>query len=252
MKIDTTIKREHLPTYVQEHLMFFDSLQKNGLVAGITFAGLDVLIAVPLFYPTNSMFFWALFPFLLFINIWAIRLLFKNSYSIQYELILFIGSIGAIGSYTYYLLALKMAYHYVNITEPIYYIISLAIFIISVISLIVYQIKKYSNIQPVNNKERELEEIIKERKEKYYSVAAIFPALGYFVAQNWIVKSDNLALGILVLIFYLMSFFYAYIGAKFFHRYFFMKANPSFVHLLKPSKSEIKEMRKKGKEIIIK
>jgi len=31
-----------------------------------------------------------------------------------------------------------------------------------------------------------------------------------------------------------------------------MKANPSFVYLLKPSKSEIKEMRKKGKEIIIK
>lgn len=145
-----------------------------------------------------------------------------------------------------------MAYHYVNITEPIYYFISFAIFIISVVSLIIYQIKKYSNIKPVNNKERALEELIKARKEKYYSVAAIFPALGYFVAHNWIIKSDDLALGILVLIFYLMSFFYAYIGAKFFHRYFFMKANPSFVHLLKPSKSEIKEMRKKGKEIIIK
>lgn len=247
MNINEEIKsKRQLPQYVNEHLMFLVVDHIKYLVFGFTFVFLDLFIIVPLLYPFIIEYLFFTVPFLLFIHIWAIRLLCKNPFSIQFESILFIGSIGVVGSYVFMLLAQKMAYHYVGITETSYYVFTTIIYLIIAVILVFYQIRKYAIIKK-KTKEGKGRSIA-----QYTSIAAIAPAIGYILAQNVIKKSEILMHMTLIIIFYSFSIFFAYIAAKYFHKFYFMKANMHFVTFQKPSKKEMKKLLKRGKEIVIK
>src|SRR5690625_5496671 len=48
----------------------------------------------------ESRYLWGISPMALVVHLWGLRLLFKNAYSTQMEMVLFIGVLGLIGSMT--------------------------------------------------------------------------------------------------------------------------------------------------------
>lgn len=159
------------------------------------------------------------FPLLILIHLWAIRLLIKNPYSIQFETVLFIGFWGAVGGICYFILAQKIAYFNLGIESAVYYVIVSVGYIIAAIILIGYQVKKYANIKKQGNNGK------RRSYSRYGVVVALAPALGYLIAQNSKRKSEYLMYCIILAVSLLFCILLTYFSAKYFHKFFFMKAN---------------------------
>lgn len=176
-------------------------------------------------------------PLIIIIHLWSVRLLIKNPYSTQFEMILFLGVFGLIGSLTLYFMVLGLSYYVLSVTSIyFYFFITLSLVILSYL-LVKYQIDKYSK-DP-------LQKPVSQKQSKYLGVAILAPAIGYILGQS---VQDTLILKhlIAVIVMYFFVLFNVYIAAKFLHRFFFMKANMDYVTFQKPSKKEKKELNKKG------
>ncbi|MEC2159606.1 hypothetical protein [Virgibacillus halodenitrificans] len=239
-----------LPLYVNQHLSFLDTGNIRFMIAVWTFLLLD-LCALPLLYPRVNIIYYVTIPLLVFIHLWAIRLLIKNTYSTQFECLLFIGVHGVIGSICYFILIQKTAYFNLGIRAPMYYVISTILYLLITGILVSYQFYKYSSIKKKTmqsvRKERE-----KESSNKYGYVIVLFPALGYTLSQTVMKQSDVAMYSLVYFAFLLLSIVLAYFAAKYLHKYFFMKANMEFVRFQTPSKKEMKQAEAEGKEYIIK
>lgn len=149
------------------------------------------------------------------------------------------GSTGFVGTICYLFLSHKIAYLYVEITSVSYYLTSTAALLLIIGYLVYFQINKYSNITKA------------VRNEKGSNIRILGPSagalsgLGYIFAQAT-KESELLMFSILLVISLGFCLFFAYISAKFFHKYFFMKANQQFVGLQQPYKSKQREFEKKG------
>src|SRR5690625_6433728 len=62
-------------------------------------------------------YLWIVLPIALVLNLWGLRLLFKNAYSTQMEMVLFFGVLGLIGSITSFLLIIGLSMHTLLITR---------------------------------------------------------------------------------------------------------------------------------------
>lgn len=103
-----------------------------------------------------------------------------------------------------------------------------------------YQINKYAG------------DPTKERKQsnqsKYMGVLTAAPAIGYILGQS---MQETIVLKHIIsaVVIYSFSILFMYIGARFLHRYFFMKANMDYVNYHPYSNKEKKKLMKQGVEI---
>jgi hypothetical protein len=235
MKI-TNLKFEDLPLYVNQHLCFLEPTNLKFMIASFTFLMLDLGV-LPLLYPKVDLVWYVNLPLLIFIHLWAIRLLVKNPYTIQNESILYIGSTGFVGTICYLFVSHKIAYFQIGITSASYYIISTVALIFIIGYLVYYQIDKYSNISKSADK--------KYGYGKFWAAAIpVFPGLGYIIFHVT-KESEQIMFSIFLGFSLFFCLMFAYFSAKYFHKYLFMKANPQYVKLQKPIKSERRKFEEK-------
>lgn len=247
MKINDSIeKRKNLPMYVLLHLSFLSPSNTKSFVAVFTFIMLDLSL-LPLLYPKVNIINLISIPLIVIAHLWAIRLLFKNPYSTQFETILFMGVNGVIGAICYFLLIQKTAYFNLGIEAVSYYVISTLIFIGVFVGFVFYQTKKYANIEDKISKNKK-----KNQNAKYAAVIAIFPALGYSVSQLAMDQSDLIMYGVMYFVFWIFVVLMIYFAARFLHQYVYMKLNMRFVIFENPGKKEMKQADAEGKGYIIK
>lgn len=239
LRIDPNIKYDQLPLYVVQHLSFHPPELIKSFVAGFTFLLLDLSLLF-LLYPFIKIFYILSIPLYIFIHIWAVRLFVKNPYTTQFESILFLGSLGTVMAIIYTLTAFKLSIYDLGITSKVYYVFLSFAFLAIFFVIVRHQIKKYSNLS-----EKIKEEYKAGYLEKFGPAISVVPALGYIFAQN---TKDNeiIMYSVLLLIAIGLASFGAYMGAKQFHKYFFMKANMRFVHLQKPDKKTQQKLERKG------
>src|SRR5699024_11039184 len=88
----------------RKHLEFIDVTNAKASVWAIILFLYDTALLVGLTSIREMTYFWILLPMALILHLWGLRLLFKNAYSTQLEMVLFIGVLGLIGSVTSFLL----------------------------------------------------------------------------------------------------------------------------------------------------
>src|SRR5699024_3732628 len=126
MKIELETKHQDLAKHVNEQLSFLDV--DNVRMFVIIFLGMYDL---PLFLGFASIFdetmsftfLWMVSPFVLILHLWGIRLLIKNPYSTQYEMISFMGIWGLFGSISLIAVLQGMSYYTLQITSIFFYIV---------------------------------------------------------------------------------------------------------------------------------
>ncbi|MDY0406758.1 hypothetical protein P5G51_016580 [Virgibacillus sp. 179-BFC.A HS] len=149
MKINESIKDfNKLPVFVNQHLSFLDTDNIKFIVAAFTFILLD-LGTFPLLYPKIPIIYYIAIPLLVFIHLWALRILIKNPFSTQFESLIYIGVLGVVGTICYFMLVQKTAYMNLGIRNLFYYVISTVLYLFIIGILAYYQIQRYSNINKI-------------------------------------------------------------------------------------------------------
>ncbi|MCG1028494.1 hypothetical protein J5S49_09335 [Virgibacillus halodenitrificans] len=242
MRIDQNLSRKQLPLQFNKMLSFIDTFNIKPGITIFLIIFLDTAL-LPLLYPRVHIIWIITMPLICFIHIWALRILFKNPYSVQFEAILFTGFLGTVASIIHLVTFLKMSYYNLNIGSSFFYVTSGTVYALIVVLLVIYYIKSYSNIR--DNKRKAGTSVV-----KYSSLIVIAPTLGYVIAQIVINKSENLTNIMLLAVFAFFSIINAYLAVKFIYKYFFMKKNKHLIHLQEPTKKIKKEFQEKG--IVIK
>lgn len=240
MKIDPAIKPQDLSQHFQEHLGFITVTDVKASVFIAVLILYDLPLMIGLLSILKLEYLLLVSPLLIIIHLWGVRLLIKNPYSTQFEMILFMGVFGLLGSLTLYVIFLGFSYDVLAITSIYYYLfVTLSLGAVSFI-LVKYQVNKYSKAP---SKE------YGSQRFKYIGLAIVAPAIGYTLGQS---AQDTLILKhfIAAAVLYFFIVFHAYIAAKFLHQFFFMKVNKDYVILQEPSKKEKKKLN--NKEVVIK
>lgn len=240
MKINPETRHQDLALHIREHLRSIPSDQVKWGTTVMVLGLYDVPLYLCLLSIFKIEFIWFTSPFVIIIHLWLIRILMKNVYSTQLELVLYMGCWTLMGFISLYVLFLGMLYYYYDITSVVPHIIITVITSTSVYILVRYQIKKYSG-NPT-----------KERKSsdqyKYMGVLSATPGMAYlFTVITQRIEGLNDVLTIIAV--YSLIIFCAYFAAKFLHRYFFMKANMKYVKYQPISAKERKRLIKQGVEI---
>ncbi|WP_130860277.1 hypothetical protein [Gracilibacillus phocaeensis] len=214
MKIDPETRHQKLAQHIKFHLSFVEVDQVKFGIVTMMFCIYDLALILGLLSIYKMEFLWMVLPFIVILHLWGARLVIKNPYSTQLETVLFLGVWGLLGAISLWIMVQGMSYYNLHITSVIYYIlIHISILLLGYI-MVKYQFDKYSG------------DPMKERKasnqSKYYGLLDVAPAMGYIIAQT---VSDTVVLKHvlgLVLV-YSFTVLMMYIGAKFLHRYFFIK-----------------------------
>lgn len=237
VKINPTIKHQDLSQHFKEQLGFIPIANvKSSIIVAIL-----ILYDIPLIAGLLSIFeqeiLWIVCPLIIIIHLWGIRLLIKNPYSTQFEMVLFMGLYGLIGAISLFVMVQGMSFYVLNISSIYYYIVINFVIVILSYILLKYQIDKYSS-DPLKEQES-------RNQSKYMGLLVVAPAIGYIIGQN---TQDTFILKhfIMLVVLYFFILFNVYVAAKFLHRFFFMKANMAYVKFQQPSKKEKKELIKKG------
>lgn len=229
LKIDTSIKRRNLPDHFLEHLSFTDIDQIKFGVFGTTFIMIDLLMILPLLYPTHTFTAWITIPLIALINVWAMSMLVRKANTLQFEFIIFTGCSGAVASFCYFVFVQKMAYIGMDIKTPAFFIISLFFYISFLLFQLWFHLKKYSSLSSKFAKFKDL--------PWHYKILSIAAPSGYIAAHYLFNNSISAMNSMLLIIYSMFSIFFTYVSVKFFHRYFFMKANQNFLNLSKGLKN---------------
>ena len=234
LKLDEKIKFRNLPDAFKEHLTFFASYQIKQIIGVFTFIGLDLVIIMPLLFPYIEEVLFVTLPLILLINVWAIRLLIKKTSETEFESLLYLGFLGAVGSFCYFVLTQKMSYWLLNINTPLYYVISFVSYVFLILVFIYQKNKKFSTIQMDVKKNKNS---LTSKKALNWSVPA-----GYIIVHILLNQSSVLLHTYMVIMYSGLLIFFTDISAKFFHRYLFMKSN---IHLVKLSKLKTSKLNAK-------
>ena len=249
LKIDERLKRKEIPRYITEQLGFVDTFNVRFSVAVLVFLAIDFFIAIPLFVPFVPMYLYILLPFIIFINVWGIWIMVRNPYTVQYETILFIAAMSLIATFSYLILAHKMAYYYVGVHGWSYYGILTLLYVLTTLWILHYRLSRFKDLSyetMVKWKKGEREQARGKGKsggmrhaDKYMAILLYVPGIGYLIAQ--IVKHNETGVAFTLIICFLsFASFFSYTAIKFTHRLLVMKANPQFVHPQTPGKSKYK------------
>jgi len=240
VKIDPETRYEDLALYVKDHLEFIYVGDVKWSVAVLVLIIYDAPLLLGFSMLLKIELLWIVLPFVLIIHLWWIRLMIKNPYSTQLEVILFMGVWGALGGISLFITFVWVIFHVLQITSTVFYIIIAIVTIVLVYILVKYQLHKYSG------------DPIKERKEsnqyKYMGLVTASPGIGYLF-YVLIEKNTMLEDIISMVSIYYFAIICSYTAAKFLHRYFFMKANMNYV-IYQPHGNKKKEkLIKQGVEI---
>lgn len=190
---------------------------------------------MPLLFPFIEGVLFVTVPLILLINVWAIRVLIKKPSETEFESLLYLGFLGAVGSFCYFVLTQKMSYWLLNIDSPLYYVISHVTYVF-LISVFIYQKnKKFSSIH------------LEVKKNKYSliwnKVLTWSVPSGYIIVHILLNQSSVLLHTYMIIMYSGLIIFFTDMSVKFFHRYVFMKSN---IHLVKLSKSKAAKLNEKN------
>ncbi|PMC34353.1 hypothetical protein CJ195_24025 [Bacillus sp. UMB0899] len=227
-EINKELKRNNLPDHIREGLAPLPVQQIKFVIGVLTFFLLDILILIPLLFPTYKIVLYITIPLMVMINLWAFSLLFRKRENIQMESLLFLGYLGIVGSFSYFVLAMKYNYM-VGIKSPIYYISMFLIYLLINFLFFRNEHKKYSSLE-VKGK--------KKTPAWQFGLAFIAPSAGYIFAHYLIGLGSFLELSIMSVIYWGISITYIFIFARSFHKYFFIKKN---IHLVRFANKELNQ-----------
>ena len=241
MEINPNIKYDRLPHFVREHLMFTSTNNVRGSVAVLVLFLYDSPLLLSFLILMKIEFLWLFMPFIAFLHIWLVRMLIKSPYTTQFEMVLFLGVSGLIGALTFFIMLQAVPYFSLGINSKLYYLISNVIVFIVAYTIARYQIAKYRNIKKYNANQE------KKKPSKYLGVIGATSGLGYIIGM--LVSKTTIAIYYFVIgVNLCLTLLLFYVGVKFVHRYIFMKTNINYVRFAKPTKTERKELIKKGVE----
>lgn len=108
MKIDPAVKHQDLSPDFQEQLGFIAiaDVRPSVIISVLTLYDLPLLIGLLSILKLEYLLIVS--PLIIIIHLWSVRLLIKNPYSTQFEMILFLGVFGLIGSLTLYFMVLGL------------------------------------------------------------------------------------------------------------------------------------------------
>jgi len=145
MKINPETRRQDLALYVTDHLSPIPSDQAKWGTAVLIFVLYDLPLFLCLVGIYKVEFIWFSLPFVLIIHLWLIRILVKNVYSTQVELVLFMGCWSLLSFISLIILFFYWLYYEYEITSIVTYIIFMLMTIILVYIFVRYQLKRYAD-----------------------------------------------------------------------------------------------------------
>lgn len=228
LKVPDSKKYRNLPDHFKEHLIFLPPENTRSNVFVACFVLLDLCI-LPLLYPLNLIIYYSIIPLLVFIHLWAIRLMIKNPYTTQMELIQFMGLYSAIGAICYFITSIRISYMYLEVYSFVFYFLLLFAHLIILAKLVHFQRVKYSKL---NYKRNEDEMWYNSSKIIPYLTAG--PAIGYILFQSF-KENENVMNSIFLIATLSLTIFFCYFAAKYIHKYKFMKINNHLLTFQKPS-----------------
>ncbi|GGB34744.1 hypothetical protein GCM10011409_10240 [Lentibacillus populi] len=240
MKINPKMRHQDLAQHVNEQLEFIPVEDVRSSVIVMILVIYDVPLLMGLLSIFELEYLWIVSPFILILHLWGTRLLIKNPYSTQFEMVLFMGIWGSFGAISLFVMVQGMSYYTLHITSVFYYIVINLTSILLTYIFVKYQIDKYSG-DPTKEKKR-------GNKSKYMGALAIAPAIGYMLGQS-VQETIVLKFVIALIVIYFFAIFLVYAAAKFLHRYFFMKANMDYVNYHPYSNKKKEKLIKQGVEI---
>lgn len=123
MKIDSDTRHQDLAQHVKEHLEFISVEHVRSSVITFVIISFDLFLLLGLLNIFKSEFLWIVSPYILIIHLWGGRLVIKNPYSTQFEMILFMGIWGLFGAVSLLIMVQGMSYYTLHIISVFYYII---------------------------------------------------------------------------------------------------------------------------------
>lgn len=227
-EISKDIKRNNLPEHIREGLAPISIFQIKFMIGVLTFFLLDFLIIIPLLYPTYKILLFVTLPLIGMINLWAFSLLIRKREKTQMESLLFLGSLGIVGSFCYFILAMKYNY-IIGIQSPIYFISMFLIYLLFTVFFFRNEHKKYSSLQAIDKK---------KSPSWHYSLAVIAPGAGYIFSHYLMGLGSSLELTIMSVIYWGISVTYIFIFSRGLHKYLFIKKN---IHLVRFADKELNQ-----------
>ncbi|MCR6106928.1 hypothetical protein HXA34_11575 [Salipaludibacillus agaradhaerens] len=236
MRLDSNLKRNQLPQHFLSLLSFIDTANIKFMIVTLTLVVVDIPAFYLFFIGDHILPYYIIAPLLLLLHIWMLRLLCKNSYSIQFESILFVCVSSGFASCLYLIILQIIPLSKLGIEYANYYIFSTIIYLIIIILFFRIEMKKYAD----TNKEG--------KKDIIYGGGALasVPGIGYLFSQIIIRESEFLIWTVLFFCFLIMYFFSAYLTVKFTYKALFMKVNWHLVVFQKPLKGDQQKFREKG------
>src|SRR5699024_4700585 len=242
MKINREIKYEQLSQPFRKHLEFIDATNAKAALWAIILLLYDTSLLVGLTSIGEMTYLWIVLPLALVLHLWGLRLLFKNAYSTQIEMILFIGVFGLIGSMTSFILIMGLSIHTLSIASMVYYSIMCLLLVASAVLVIQLQLNKYKGDPTEKDQVNE--------QSKYKSLLYIGPGLGIVIAG--VTRDTNIYIETFVTIgiIFILYLVYVYFASRFIHKYLFIKKNMHLVNFQKPRKKKDQMLlNKKGVKI---
>ncbi|UTR14964.1 hypothetical protein MM221_20925 [Salipaludibacillus sp. LMS25] len=236
MQLKPSFKRNNLPQHYLVFLSFIETYNIKIIVASFTLLLVDLGVLYLITVPLPLAFYYVLLVPVVGMNLWMLRILFKNPYTVQYESIWFVGLISLLGVIIYLCLLQFTAFFHLNISSPVYFIVSNIIYISSIFVFMFYQINKYAD--PTKKK--------KSHYIYYSSWLTTGPGIGYIIGQSLTRQSEFLMWSVLFICFVGFFLFLSHVAVKFIYKALFMKANWHLVVFQKPLKRDRKKFREKG------
>ncbi|MET3726827.1 hypothetical protein ABID52_000408 [Fictibacillus halophilus] len=205
-------------------------------VFGFTFIMLDFMSMLFLIVPYHPPTLWITVPLIAVINVWAITILLRKTENLLFEPILFTACLGAVSSLCDFVIVQKFFYLVCKFTSPLFFIVSLIVFILFIAQQIRYQIKKFSSVYNDFGEE-------KLHPKRDFIIIILF-GIGYMIFGYFARRNPVLSIGIPLTMYSYLTLFNAYLSVKFFHKYLFMKTNITYVPLPKKLKKQMKKGRK--------
>ncbi|MBY7142364.1 hypothetical protein KFZ56_04495 [Virgibacillus sp. NKC19-3] len=240
MKINPKTRHQDLAQHVKEQLGFISVEDVKSSVVVMVLIIYDVPLLLALLSIYKLEFLWIVSPFILILHLWAIRLLIKDPYSTQFEMVLFMGMWGSFGAISLFILIQGMSYYTLQITSLFYYIIMNVASIVLMYIYVRYQINKYAG-DPTRERKR-------SNQSKYMGLLTASPAIGYILGQS-MQETTVLKHVFATVVIYFFVILFMYIASKFLHRYFFIRANMDYVNYHPYSNKEKNKLKKQGMEI---
>lgn len=234
LKINKDLKYRDLPDHIKEGLSTFSIFQMKSMVWVFTYLLLDIIIIMPLLFPIIQPTLYLTLPPMAIISVWALRLLIKRPEDSEMEFLLFTGFLGIVGSFCYFIVAMKY-YYMIGIQSPIYYIIMFLIYLSIIILFLMNEHKKYSSLES---------KVKKKTPAWHYTIALVAPGLGYIFTQYVMKLSEFFVLFVMSIVFWILSLTFAFLIGRGFHKYFFIKQN---IHLVKFTNKELNQKYKATK-----